>query len=126
MNSILFAGTMIVTLALIFYSIGIIAEQRKKVISSRVLVFVTLGVIFDITATICMIVGSPNSPFTLHGFVGYSALLVMLIDVGLIWRLKLQNGMGAAVPHSLHLYSRYAFLWWVAAYITGGLLVALG
>ncbi len=123
MKPILMAGMLIVNLALLFYSIGIISEQRNKIISKKVLLFITLGVIFDIIATSLMIAGSSKGPFTLHGFLGYSSLLGMLTDAFLIWRLKSQNGIGASVPKSIHLFSRYAYIWWVLAYITGGLLV---
>lgn len=125
MNSLLITGSVIVTLALLAYSLGIIAEQRKRKITHFVLVFITIGIILDITATIFMIVGSPNSPFTFHGFLGYSALTVMLIDTILIWVSYNKNGNNSTVPNKLHLYSRYAYLWWVIAYITGALLVAL-
>jgi hypothetical protein len=50
----------------------------------------------------------------------------MFIDAVLLWRLQLKNGTGTVVPRGIHLYSRYAYLWWVIAFITGGLLVALG
>ena len=75
----IFAAT-IVTLALISYSIAILTEQRKKLVINRVLVFLTLGVILDISATIMMIIVSENSPFTIHGILGYSSLTLMLID----------------------------------------------
>lgn len=125
MNSILVAGSIIVTLALVSYSIGVITEQTKKVLTPLVMTFITLGIILDIVATALMIVGSPNSPFTIHGFVGYSALLVMLIDVFLLWRFKLRNHKEERVSKGLHLYSRYAYSWWVIAYITGALLVMM-
>ncbi|MEZ5084161.1 MAG: hypothetical protein R2750_12050 [Bacteroidales bacterium] len=125
MNGLLITGSIIVTSALIAYSLGIIAEQRKKKITFFVLIFITIGILLDITATLFMIVGSPNSPFTLHGFLGYSALGVMLVDVLLIWKRFRKYGVGADVPKNLHIYSRYAYLWWVLAYITGGLLVVL-
>ena len=60
----------IVTLALISYSIAILTEQRKKLVINRVLVFLTLGVVLDISATIMMIIVSENSPFTIHGILG--------------------------------------------------------
>ena len=118
-------GSFVVSLALIAYSIGIITEQRTHKVSLRVLRFVTLGIILDITATIFMIAGSPNSPFTIHGFLGYSALAAMLIDVILIWRLKFNKGIDAEVTSALHHYSRYAYLWWVIAFITGGLMAII-
>ncbi len=75
----IFAAT-VVTLALISYSIAIITEQRKKLVVNRVLIFLTLGVVLDISATTMMIIVSENSPFTLHGILGYSSLTLMLID----------------------------------------------
>lgn len=125
MNPILIAGSIIVTLALIAYSIAIISEQRKGIITPGVLIFLTIGLTLDVTATICMIIGSPNSPFTFHGFIGYSALAVMIVETSIIWRNYLGNGINSNVPRGAHLYSRYAYAWWVIAYITGGLLVAL-
>ena len=122
MNTLSTIGATIVTLALISYGIGIISEQVKKKIIPRVMIFITLGVVLDVTATIFMILGSTNSPFTIHGFIGYSALLVMLIELVRIWRTHNKLGMGADVPRGVHLYSRYAYIWWVVAYITGSLI----
>jgi len=125
MKTILIIGTAIVTLALISYAVAIISEQRKRVITKRILTFLTIGIFLDITATTCMIIGSSNTPFTIHGLLGYSALLAMLIDTSLIWRFYLRTDYGEHVPRKLHLYSRNAFIWWVIVYITGSLLVAL-
>lgn len=125
MNLILRLGTSIVFLALASYSVAIITEQRKKILNKTVLIFLTLGVVLDITATTFMILGSSKGGFTLHGFIGYSSLLGMFIDAILLWRQKSKSGLNSAVPKKLHIYSRYAYIWWVLAFITGGLLVAL-
>jgi len=125
MNTYVQIGTIIVVFALISYSIAIITEQRKKHILKSVLIFLTLGVLLDITATTFMIIGSSKGPLTLHGILGYSSLAGMTIDTLLIWRHRMKNGLGSAVPNGLHLYSRFAYIWWVLAFITGGLLVAL-
>lgn len=125
MKPMLIAGIIIVNLALISYSIAIISEQRKKLVNTFVLIFLTIGVILDISATVCMILGSANSFATLHGLLGYSALAVMLIDAALLWKLWMIKKKSASVSQRLHLYSRYAFIWWVMAYITGALIVAL-
>ena len=118
-------GSMIVTFALIFYSIGFAKEQKKKQANSRVLLFFTIGVTLDITATIFMIIGSSKGMLTLHGFIGYSSLLGMLTDTSLLWRHNLKQGPVSEVPNRLHIYSRIAYIWWVIAFITGGLLVAI-
>ena len=124
MNTYLQLGTSIVFFALLSYSIGVLTEQRTKKISRLAISFLTLGVLLDITATIFMIWGSSKGGFTLHGFIGYSSLLGMLLDAGFMWNLIAKSGLNAQVPKKLHLYSRYAYIWWVLAFITGGLLVA--
>lgn len=125
MNSLLIAGSIVVTLALISYSIAIITEQSTRIISRRVLIFLSLGLVLDILATALMILGSRNNPFTFHGILGYSALAVMIAETYLIWKIFIMNGINVKVGRPAHLYSRYAYAWWVIAYITGGLLVAL-
>jgi len=125
MKPVLIAGTVIVNLALISYSVGIITEQMKRRVTPRVLGFLTTGVDFDIIATACMIIGSENSPFTLHGILGYSSLTAMLVETALAWRHRLRSGE-VEVPRGLHLYSRLVYIWWLLAYVTGAALVYLG
>jgi hypothetical protein len=118
-------GSFVVIIALTLYSIGFAKEQRKKLVTSRVLLFYTLGVLFDISATTLMILGSTKGLLTFHGFIGYSSLLGMSIDTLLLWRYNRKNGAETKVSKSLNIYSRVAYIWWVLAFITGGLLVAL-
>lgn len=118
-------GSIIVTIALIFYSIGFAKERKEKHITANILFFYTLGVTLDITATIFMIVGSSKGFLTLHGMIGYSSLIGMLTDTVLLWRYNIKKGPATQVSKGLHLYSQIAFTWWVIAYITGGLLVAV-
>lgn len=125
MNPISMVGAFLVTLALISYGVGSFSLQRFKIIKKSALWFLSVGIVLDISATICMILGSTNSPFTVHGFLGYSALLVMAIDIILVWRVYLKNGLNAKVVKSLLLYAKLAYGWWVIAYITGSLLVML-
>ena len=124
MKPILMAGTTIVILALIFYTIGIITEQRLHRVTKKVLLFLTLGVIFDISATVCMILGSSKGWFTYHGILGFSSLGAMLLETYLAWQYNLKHGE-EKVTNFLHIYSRVAYIWWVVAFISGGLLVAL-
>lgn len=125
MKTISMIAAFVVTLALVFYSIGFSKENRKKLVTGKVLLFYTIGVCLDITATIMMIIGSSHGMITPHGLIGYSSLLGMLIDTSLLWRHNLSQGPGVPVKKSLYTYSRIAFIWWVIAYITGSLLVAV-
>ena len=122
MSPILRAGTLIVNLALIFYGIGIVSEQRHRRVSSFALNFLRFGVLFDIIATAFMIAGSSRGAFTAHGFLGFSSLAAMMVETGLAWRHRARFG-DAEVPGWLHKYSRTAYGWWIVAYITGAMMV---
>jgi uncharacterized repeat protein (TIGR03987 family) len=125
LNQTLVFGIIIVNIALVFYSIGIISEQKRKVIKKTTIVGLTLGILCDITATVFMIIGSRRIPLTFHGIIGYSALLAMLVDTVFIWRHRLRFGSGINVGRRLHLFSRYAYCWWVIAYIAGAITASI-
>ena len=125
MNPLSKTGAAIVVLALLSYTFAVVGEQRRRRLAPQILAFLTIGVLLDVTATAFMILGSSKGAFTLHGVLGYSSLAAMIIDTALIWRLATASGPAAEVPRGLHLYTRFAYLWWVAAFITGGLLVAM-
>jgi hypothetical protein len=121
MNSILIRAVIVVTFALICYSIAVITEQKKRSVSKIVLSFLTIGVVLDISSTMLMIIGSRKIPITVHGFIGYSALIVMLIDTILVWRFRKRNG-NVDVSRGLNIYTRVAYSWWVIAYVAGAVI----
>lgn len=124
MKNILIIGIIIVNLALISYSIAIFNQYRIRLLNRKVLIFLTAGLIFDISATICMIIGSGNF-ITLHGIIGYSSLAGMLIDTGFSYRFMFVNGTKAQVSLKFMRLSLFAYLYWVSAYITGAIIVML-
>jgi len=125
MKTVSIIASFVVTLALIFYSIGFTKENRRKIVTGHVLLFYTIGVCLDIAATILMIIGSSKGMLTVHGMIGYSSLLGMITDTILLWRFNLGHGPDTEVSRGLSIYTRIVFTWWVIAYITGGLLVAI-
>lgn len=122
MNPLLMTGMTIVIVALVFYSLFIRQEIKFRKVTPKLLRFLTIGVSLDITATLFMILGSTKTPFTIHGFIGYSALGVMLVDTILMWNLKSKNGLQAEVSQKLHRYSLIAYSWWVVAFVSGGII----
>lgn len=126
MSPVLIAGVIIVNLALLSYALGILGEQRSHRISDRTLNWLRLGVVLDITATVCMIAGSSRGPFTAHALLGFSSLAAMIVETALAWRHHALAGSEALVPGSIHNYSRIAFGWWIVAYFTGAYLVMGG
>jgi hypothetical protein len=124
MKPVLIAGITIVNLALISYSIAIITQSRKKLMSRQVLTFLTIGVMLDITATICMVIGSGHF-ITLHGVIGYSSLAGMLTDTILSYRFASKNGVGATLTPNFSRWSQLAYFYWVVAYVTGAMIVMM-
>jgi hypothetical protein len=61
-NPTLIKAVVVVTFALLFYSTAVVIEQRKSLISKRVLFLLTGGVCLDIASTVLMISGSGKTP----------------------------------------------------------------
>lgn len=125
MKPALLTGTIIVNLALICYTVFNLRERKTRKAGNFEITFLTLGVLFDITATTFMIIGSSKSPFTLHGILGYSSLAGMLTDSILMWRTRIKNPSSPVISDSLHRYSKIAYAWWIIAYLTGAILVMM-
>lgn len=123
MNILSIIGAFIITLALLSYGIGSISVQRFKTVTPGAVLFISFGVVLDIIAVVFMISGSRNTPFSLHGFLGYSAILTMVVDLFFIWRSYRKNGWDSVISKPLITYSKIAYAWWIIAYITGSLLV---
>ena len=123
MNPVSLYGAFIITFSLLSYGIGSISLQRFRLVTKGVLFFLTTGIVLDVAAMTMMIFGSGNSFVTLHGVLGYSAFLVMLVDVIWIWKYYQKNGSDVMISRHLLLYSKAAYFWWVIAYMTGSLLI---
>jgi hypothetical protein len=124
LNPVITKAIVVVTFALIFYSVAVISEQKRSAVTKWILLFLKGGVTLDISSTMLMIVGSTNIPLTAHGVIGYSALLAMLIDAIIIWKHWMKHGHNV-IPRKIHLYTRIAYCWWVIAYIVGAVMSAL-
>jgi hypothetical protein len=110
----------IVTLALLCYTVGTVAQQRSRRVTGSVIGFLGVGVALDIIATVFMILGS-GKVLTLHGLIGYTALAGMLVEVGIAWRWRRRRG-GERITDPMALYSKVAYGYWVLAFVSGGLM----
>ena len=124
MNPILMAGICIVNLALISYTIAIIIQRRRKLMTRNVLTFLTIGILFDVTSTICMIVGAGHF-ITVHGVIGYSSLAGMIADTISSYSLVRRKGINVQVSKTFNRWSGIALLYWIAAYMTGVMIVVM-
>lgn len=123
MKPILLAGVVIVNMALVSYSIGIITQLLTKKISKKVLIFLSFGLLFDITATVCMILGSSTGGISIHGLIGYSSLLGMFLDTLFSYRYARKSGLNTEPGKRFNTWSGVAYGYWVVAYVTGAIIV---
>lgn len=119
MGYVIIAGVILIHVALIFYSVFIYKAHKYKRATKGLLLFITAAVIFDVSATICMMFGTVEEYFTLHGILGYTALLVMVTDAIFIW--KHHSRFGSEVPFSNALIrnSKLGYVLWLCAFFTG-------
>jgi len=117
-------GVVFVHFALVSYGVGIVTEQRARRVTAGALRFLQGGVVLDVIATSCMILGSGEG-LTFHGYLGFSALAAMATETALAWRHRRAYG-DAEVPRWLHGYSRVAYGWWCVAYVAGAAMVMTG
>jgi hypothetical protein len=118
MNPLLITGMTIVVFTLASYTTAIIVQARHRRPTAAVRAFLSTGVGLDATATVFMIAGSRRIPLTFHGILGYSAFVVMAIDLVMMWRRFRSHGV-QPLPARLHRYSFAAYAWWVAAFLAG-------
>lgn len=122
---VIIVGVIFIHIALVLYSIFIWKENKYKRATNGVVGFITAAVTFDVAATICMMLGTVEKYFTLHGILGYTALVVMIIDAIFIW--KHRNKYGTEVPFSdaLNRNSKLGFVLWLIAFGTGEMLAVM-
>jgi hypothetical protein len=122
-SPVILFGVISVNLALIAYTVGVIAAHRGHRATAFVLGVFALGVVVDRLATGCMMAGSHKPWFTPHGIVGFLALAVMIVAVARLWSLR-AKGPDAEIPAGLRGFLRVAYVIWLIAYAIGATLAA--
>lgn len=123
MEQIAVVGALIITLSLLVYGIGSITLIRFKIVSALVLVFLTLGVLFDISAVVLMMRGMKGSLLSVHSIIGYLAFALMLSNTVWAWKSYFVHGIDSRIGNKQHIFAKIAYLYWVLAYIGGSVLM---
>lgn len=122
---VIIIGVIFIHIALVLYSIFIYKERKYKRATNGVVGFITAAVTFDVTATVCMMVGSVEQYFTLHGILGYTALVVMVADAYFIWRHRIRLGTEVPFSDTLNRNSKLGYILWLVAFGTGEMLAVI-
>lgn len=124
MNGILLFSTITITLALVFYSLGVWAERLSSYLKSWHVVTFWIGFSFDVSGTLAMHFISEN-PFDLrdtHTLTGQLALWLMLVHA--IWATVVVRKNNEQLRRKFHRYSLFVWLVWLVPYI-GGMLMGM-
>jgi len=123
MSPLLIAAIIIITLALVFYSIGVIGEARRKKLIWRDVVWFGCGLVSDFIGTMTMRQISLNgenvlAPWanTLMTISGTAAIILMLIRIifAVLVMLKFPN-----YKEKFHKWSIVIYVFWLISYISG-------
>lgn len=106
----------IITLALIFYSIGVWSERFSGRLKTWHLVFFWLGLVCDTWGTGMMIDMAGGLTFDLHGVTGVVAIVLMLIHA--VWATFALVQKDEAVLTNFHKFSVVVWLIWLVPYFS--------
>lgn len=124
MSHILIFSTVTITLALIFYTIGVWAEKFTRLLKKWHVITFWIGFSFDVCGTLAMHYISEN-PFNLadmHTLTGQIALWLMLAHA--IWATQVIRKNNATLRKKFHRYSLLVWLIWLVPYI-GGMIMGM-
>ena len=109
-------ATIIITLALVFYSIGVWGERIQGELRPWHLVFFVLGLTFDTWGTGLMFDFVGGMMFDLHGITGLIAILLMLVHA--LWALVVLIKKDEQAILNFHKFSVAVWAIWLIPYFS--------
>jgi uncharacterized repeat protein (TIGR03987 family) len=112
----------LITLALVFYSIGVWSERIARYLKTWHVIAFWTGFIFDVSGTLAMH-RLAKGPFDLrapHTLTGQIALWLMLVHA--VWATRVARQGSEAVRTGFHRYSLIVWLIWLIPYFGGMIL----
>ena len=111
-----------ITLALVFYTIGVFSERKAHILKKQHVLIFWLGLIFGTTGTTIMSFitkdgAGGQSGMGLHGITGDLAIILMLFHA--LWATLVLVKKGEKKQESFHKFSIFVWLVWLVPYILG-------
>jgi uncharacterized repeat protein (TIGR03987 family) len=114
-------STIAITLALVFYSIGVWSERLARILKPKHLAFFWAGFVFDTTGTTLMTtlaVTMNNGNFRdIHAITGVLAIVLMLCHA--IWATLTLVSKNEKTLRSFHKFSLVVWIIWLVPYCLG-------
>lgn len=119
MSPLLLLSSILITLALIFYSLGVWSERLSKYLKPWHVIAFWTGFMFDVSGTLGMhIMAGGSFDFTkMHTITGQLALWLMFVHA--IWATRVVRKGSEKTRQGFHRYSIIVWLIWLVPYIGG-------
>ena len=121
---LLWFSSVFITLALVFYSLGVWAERIARYLKAWHVIFFWIGFSFDVLGTLLMhfMAEDPFDLLKFHTLTGQLALWLMLFHA--IWATRVVRKDLQVLRLKFHRYSLMVWLIWLVPYF-GGMLMGM-
>ena len=106
-----------ISLALVFYTLGVWSEKFAGRLRGRHLALFWIGLVFDTTGTTMMGEIAGGLDFNLHGVTGVLAIILMLSHA--LWATLVFARKDEQKLRDFHKFSLFVWLIWLVPYFTG-------
>ena len=117
MTSGMMLSTILISLALVFYTIGVWSERFAGRLKGWHLIFFWGGLIFDTVGTGMMMEMAGGLTFDIHGVTGVLAILLMLVHAA--WASVVLARKDEKAIANFHKFSVLVWVIWLVPYFTG-------
>ena len=119
MSPLLIISSTLITLALIFYSLGVWSEKISRYLKTWHVIAFWFGFSFDVSGTLTMtkLAVGPFNPMALHTLTGQIALWLMLAHA--VWATYVVRRGSEKTRTDFHRYSLIVWLIWLLPYFGG-------
>lgn len=118
MSGKLIMAIITITLALIFYTIGVFSERKSGILKRFHVIMFWIGLLFDTTGTSIMSsIANGGSLLSLHGITGAIAIVLMLFHA--VWATVVFVKQNKEKLQNFHNFSIVVWLIWLVPYVIG-------
>ena len=120
MSPTLMKAVIAITLALIFYTIGVWSEHRAKMLKQVHLAFFWLGLCMDSAGTWLMsrmADGSGGGLMSAHGITGMIAIILMMVHA--VWATVVLARKDEKTAQTFHRFSIVVWVIWLVPFVLG-------
>ncbi|MFH1650661.1 MAG: HsmA family protein [Chloroflexota bacterium] len=110
-------STVFISLALVFYSVGVWSEKITGRLKAWHLVFFWGGLVFDTTGTGIMFDMAGGIGSDIHSVTGIVAIMLMLVHA--VWASAVLALKNERAITSFHHFSVFVWIVWLVPYLTG-------